>query len=63
MKGNLPDVDYKCADKRKRVTNKEVDDDPPNADERLFLRDKFLVKFFIPIMDALDINLKKSAII
>jgi hypothetical protein len=42
-------------DKRKRVENNEVNS--LNADEMLSTRDKF------PVMDALEINLKKRSII
>jgi hypothetical protein len=34
-----------------------------NTDEKLSPRGKFQVKSFLPIMVALEINLKKSAII
>jgi hypothetical protein len=64
VKGNLPDIDYKCVNEMKRVMNKQVSDgDAPNVDERLSPRNKLQVKSFIPIMDVLVINLKKTVII
>jgi hypothetical protein len=58
VKENLPDVDYKYVNKRKRVTNKKV-----NCGEACNAQEKFQVKLFIPIMDTLTITFKKRAII
>lgn len=57
-KEKLPDVDYKKSRRsRKRHTGKDEDD----ALENLEPRDKFRIKAFIPVMDALESNLARRA--
>ena len=61
-KERLPDVDYKIVTKRRR--RKKVmfgDGDMPNADDTLLPREKFRVTSFVPIIEALQVNLQKRA--
>jgi hypothetical protein len=63
-KEKLPNVDYKSANTLKiRRKRNAGDGDAPNADGTLSSRDKFRVKSFIPIMDALETSLKRRSII
>jgi hypothetical protein len=54
----LPDVDYTKSRSRRRHIN---DDDDDDALENLELRDKFRIKIFIPVMDALEASLAQMA--
>jgi hypothetical protein len=54
VKGNLQNVDYNCAKKRKK--SEKANDVACNADERLSTR----AKSFIPIMNALEISTRKE---
>lgn len=56
-KEKLPDVDYKKSRYRRRYINDDEDD----ALENLEPRDKFRIKTFIPVMDALELNLERGA--
>ncbi|CAM1326808.1 Uncharacterised protein r2_g3576 [Pycnogonum litorale] len=63
-KETLPSTDYKCVNQRTRIRKKQVNDgDAQNIDETLAPRDKFRVKSFIPMIDVLESNLKKRAVI
>jgi hypothetical protein len=60
----LPNVGCKRVNTRKITREGNVGDgDAPNTDETLSPRDKFRVKSFIPIMDALETSLKRIIII
>lgn len=54
-KEKLPDVDYKKSKCRRR----HINDDEDDALENLEPRDKFRIKTFIPVMDALESSLEK----
>ena len=56
-KEKLPDVDYKKSRYRRRHFNDDEDD----ALENLEPRDKFRIKTFIPVMDALESSLAQRA--
>lgn len=56
-KNKLPDGDYKKSRNRRRHNNDNEDD----ALDNLEPRDKFRIKSFIPVMDALESNLAQRA--
>lgn len=58
-KERLPDVNYKAENQRQRRRYLNV----PNVDEDLSARDKFRIKAFIVMMDTLEANLQKRALI
>ena len=49
-KEKLSDVDYK----KSRYRRRRINDDEDDALENLEPRDKFRIKIFIPVMDALE---------
>ena len=57
-KKKLPDVEYKKSRQRRRHINDNEDD----ALENLEPRDKFRIKTFIPVMDALESSLAQGLI-
>jgi hypothetical protein len=60
-KEKLPNVEYKSANTPKITRKGNIGDgDAPSADEPLSPRDKFRIKSFIPIMNALETNLKEK---
>lgn len=59
-KEKLPDVDYRLAEGRRRVRKKQVNDGN-ERDANVSIIDSFRVNTFIPIMDALETNLKRRA--
>ena len=62
-KDKLPGIDYKSATKRKPMKKRQLDESQSADDDELLLpRDKFRIKSFIPIIDALKTNLKKRAV-
>ena len=62
-KDKLPGIDYKSATKRKPKKKRQFDESQSADDDELLLpRDKFRMKSFIPIIDALETNLKKRAV-
>jgi hypothetical protein len=58
-KDKLPDVDYKKS--RGRSRRRHIGEDEDDALENLEPRDKFRIKAFIPVMDALESNLAQRA--
>ena len=56
-KEKLPDVDYK----KSRYRRRHINDDEDDALENLEPRDKFRIKTFIPVMDALESSLAQRA--
>ena len=56
-KEKLPDVDYK----KSRYRRRHISDDEDDALEILESRDKFRIKTFISVMDALESSLTQSA--
>lgn len=62
-KDKLPGIDYKSVNKRKRKKKIQFNEcQPPDADEALLPREKFRLKSFIPVIDALETNLKQRAL-
>ena len=61
-KERLPYVDHKVATKMRQIKKVRFDDgDTPYADDTLLPLDKFRVTSFVPIVDALQVNLQKRA--
>ncbi|XP_013783624.1 uncharacterized protein LOC106467793 [Limulus polyphemus] len=61
-KATLPNVNYRTVIRRQRVRKRHGNDGNvpgPDALDELSSSDKFRIKSFIPILDALDANLRK----
>ncbi|KAI6659458.1 hypothetical protein LOD99_10774 [Oopsacas minuta] len=59
-KEKLSDIDYKIVSKwRRRKTVMFGDGDMPNAGDTLLPREKFGITSFVPIIEALQVNLQK----
>jgi hypothetical protein len=61
-KEKFPDISYKNTNKRRRFIKVLIDRNAPDADDFSSI-DKFILNSFIPVMDSLQINLQKRAVV